>query len=343
MATQGRGHGTLAEFTASLKDVRKRGRVTMVPPSTALSPSFSPIRAWLELVWLSIKRQARMRQMVVVALALLLLSVGLVASITHFRGWTLHNLRPRPGAPTYQESTFRLKAARIIASPDDGFAGTLDLIQAGVQTALDYSGFLGFSRWIVFAIFLNFLLPLWTLSFATDAMGSERENRTLIWLMTRPLPRMSIYLAKYVATLPWCLGLNLLGFTAICLAAGEPGRRALELFWPAVVWGTLAFAALFHLMAVLFRRPAVVGLIYAFFFEVVVSDLPGDLKRLSISFYIRSLMFDATASLDMSPEQLTVFSPVSGLTAWFVLVGITVALIIIGMIVFARTEYREDV
>jgi ABC-type transport system involved in multi-copper enzyme maturation permease subunit len=195
----------------------------------------------------------------------------------------------------------------------------------------------------VFAIFQSFLLPLWTLSFATDALGSERENRTLIWLFTRPLPRPAVYLAKYVAALPWCLGLNLLGFAGICLAAGEPGRLALRLFWPAVVWGTLAFAALFHLIAAAFRRPAVVGLIYAFFFETLVGDLPGDLKRMSLSFYVRSLMFDATTPLGLAPDQLTVYAPVSGWTAWAVLAGATVVFTLIGMAIFARTEYREDV
>ena len=43
-----------------------------------------------------------------------------------------------------------------------------------------------FSRWLVFFLFLGFLLPLWNLSFATSALGSDRENRSLIWLMTRP-------------------------------------------------------------------------------------------------------------------------------------------------------------
>ena len=307
------------------------------------SPSFSIARAWLELVWLSLRRQARMRQMLMVAVSLMILAVVLVAVISYFRGWSLHGSRPRPRAPTYQQSVYHIKAARMMAAPNDSLGGLLDAIDSSVQTSLDHSAFLVFSRWIVFAIFQSFLLPLWTLSFSTDALGNERESRTLIWLTTRPLPRTSIYLAKYLAMLPWCLGLNLLGFAAICIAAGQPGYMAWERFWPAVCWGTLAFAALFHLLAALFRRPAVVGLIYAFFFETVVSDLPGDLKRLSISYYIRSLMFDSITDLDMSPDQLTVYAPVSGWTAWGVLVGITVVLIMIGMIVFAHKEYQEDV
>ena len=79
------------------------------------------------------------------------------------------------------------------------------------------------SRWIVYSVFLSFLLPIWSLSFATEALGGEREARSLVWLLSRPLSRPAIYLAKFVALLPWSLGLNLGGFALLCLAAGQPG------------------------------------------------------------------------------------------------------------------------
>ena len=65
------------------------------------------------------------------------------------------------------------------------------------------------------------MLPLWSLSFATEALGGEREAGTLIWLLTRPLPRWSVYLAKYVALLPWGVGLNLVGFAVLGGVFGE--------------------------------------------------------------------------------------------------------------------------
>ena len=74
-----------------------------------------------------------------------------------------------------------------------------------------------------------------------------------------------------------------------------------------------------------------------------MGDLPGDLKRMSLSFYIRSLMFDAVEPLDLQPDQLTVYNPVSGATAWGVLAAATLAFLVIGMVVFARSEYREEI
>src|SRR4051794_18377541 len=54
-----------------------------------------------------------------------------------------------------------------------------------------------FSRVVVFDVLLGFLLPIWSLSFATQALGGEREGRTLVWLLTRPLSRPAVYLAKF--------------------------------------------------------------------------------------------------------------------------------------------------
>src|SRR5205085_835072 len=102
----------------------------------------------------------------------------------------------------------------------------------------------------------------------------------------------------------------------LAVAGGEPGRAALGLYWPAVVMGTLAFAALFHLMGALFRRPAVIAILYSFFLETVMGNLPGHLKRGSISFYMRCLMYDEASVFRLSPDRPLLYEPVSGPVAW---------------------------
>src|SRR5262249_15156485 len=134
-------------------------------------------------------------------------------------------------------------------------------------------GFMTYSRWVIHLVFFGFVLPLFTLSYASGAFGTDRESRSLVWLMTRPIPRSAIYLAKFIGTLRWCLAFGLGGFAAVCLAGGEYGREAFDRYWPAAAMATVAFASLFHLVGAIFRRPVVVGLIYVFFFEAVVAAL----------------------------------------------------------------------
>jgi hypothetical protein len=213
---------------------------------------------------------------------------------------------------------------------------------AAFESILQTSRFQMFARWVLFSLFLSVLLPLWSLSFATEPLGGEREARTLVWLLTRPLPRWSIYLAKFIGVLPWILGFNIGGFGLICLAAGEPGRLAFRLFWPAVAISGVAFAALFHLFGAAVRRPTVVALVYSFFLETILGDMPGLLKRVSVTFYTRCIMFDAAAEYGLTPEKPGVYLPVSGETAMLVLISATVALLIAGMCWFSRAEYWEE-
>ena len=113
----------------------------------------------------------------------------------------------------------------------------------------------------------------------------------------------------------------------------SPGR--------AVFWSTLAFSALFHMLGACFRRAAILALLYAFFLETIMGNMPGQFKRLSISFYIRCLMFDRAHDYGQYPEQSAWYMPVDGTTAWLVLAGITVCCLILGVIVFTRNEYLD--
>ena len=301
--------------------------------TTVTTQSPSLLRAWLYLVGFAFRRQARVRQMVGIAGGLLAICLLLVSTFTVSSGWDRY--------------LWRLERVKPY---------TVEHLAGGMaHPAIDQSDYMArfrqetrplavFSRWVVFLLFLGFLLPLFSLSFAAGAIGQERESRSLVWLMTRPLPRSGVYLAKFLGVLPWCLLLTVGGFGALCLAGGQTGREAFLLYGPAVCAGSLAFAAVFFLLGALFPRPAILGLLYAFFFETLLSELPipGTLKRLSINYYTRCLLYSAAEGHDVPVESSSLFVPVSPTTAWAVLLGATVGVTALGMWLFARLEYRDD-
>lgn len=349
--------------------------LSIAPPEPTAAPS--AWRAWLFLVRHSWQRQARARLMVWIALGLLTFLTIWVALITQRGVWDVRNWRqPRRGGLTYTEWLFyyRMAPRDVIAHrpPTDVFKPpprhrdlwvalyhqgdppltlTADPVQLAVAAAFDAVlqseefrlrvAFVAFTQVIVFSIFTTFLLPLCSLSFATEALGREREQNNLLWTLTRPMPRAAIYLAKFVAMLPWCLVLNVGGFFLICRVAGPPGEMAFATFWPAMVLGTLTFAALFHLMGALFRRAPVIAILYAFFLETVMGNLPGHLKRASINFYVRCLMYDSASSYNLHPERPLIYNAVSGDVAAAVLVALTVVLLAVGMWIFSRSEYLD--
>ena len=336
-----------------------------------MPPASSPstLRAFAAHFAFAFRRHAKVRQLGGVAFGLLALLTLVVAVVSHGKiGWRLEKRErtvARPGFENPPESLMKMTYEQygeerltfyqafpgtptVFAIKAIAFAPYLNLINAAADAEhrrwLDDWAFLNFSRWVVFALFLAYLMPLFALAYASGSIGSERESRTLIWLTTRPLPRWAIYLAKLLATLPWVLGISAVGFTSLCLAGGSYGHRAIGIYWPAVLAAAVAFTCLFHLVGAVFRRPAVVGLVYIFFFETLVSNLPGSIKQLSLSYYVRSLFYNATAAeiATVQPESVDVYSPVDNGTAWAMLLGVAVVLTALGMILFGRQEPKDE-
>lgn len=350
--------------SAVAENLDRDRRAVADPAEHAETPVF---QAWCYLVWLSIGRLARLRQMVWIALGLLVIVatvIGLnrLAGRTGMSRWRWNWIEPgrplavtRDGRPTgqsipmpsrvvpytFDDTVKSFEMLPAVFAPNPSAASLQTAFASAFRLGLVRSPFYQFSNWLVFSVFLGFLLPIWTLSFATEALGGEREGRTLVWLLTRPIPRPAVYLAKFTALLPWTLALNLGGFALLCVLAGEPGLRALRLYWPAVLAGTLAFAALFHLMGACFRRAAIIALVYSFFLETILGSMPGYMKRISLSFYTRCIMFEAAQDYGVQPEKASIYLPVTANAAWLVLGGVTIALLVAGMVVFSRSEYQD--
>jgi len=176
---------------------------------------------------------------------------------------------PRRAIPPQERVTYQaLSMAYSIdtaVTPFDPETAAMHTMGAGTFDALlKGSSFILFARWCMFSLFVSFLMPLWSLSFATEALGGEREGRTLVWLLTRPLPARHLprQVCRAIAVVP--------GHQPRRVSDHLPGGRrcgaaGLSALLAGRARGTLAFVALFHFFSASFRRPTVVGLVYAFF------------------------------------------------------------------------------
>jgi ABC-type transport system involved in multi-copper enzyme maturation permease subunit len=211
---------------------------------------------------------------------------------------------------------------------------------------------IGFSRTVLLGLYLGFLLPLLSLAFASQSLGGEWEDRTLIWVLTRPLPRPWVYLAKFLAALPWTFGLTLGGWFLLGALGGANALWAAAQLWPAAALGTLTYVCLFQLLGAAFRRSTIIGVAYAFVVETLVGSMPGMVKRISVNFYAKCVLYDLAARVGLDqpsgthrsgvvPERAFFFLPVDGWTAVAVLLSAAAVLFAIGMIVFSRREYRD--
>lgn len=209
--------------------------------------------------------------------------------------------------------------------------------------------FADFSYEFVILQFLLLVIPLCALTYATTSIGGDREDRTLLFLLVRPLPRPCILICKVLATLPLVLGLIVAAFYVDCQLAGAAGRAAFDAYLPAVLLMSVSYVAAFHLFAVGFRHATVLALIYSIFMEFFLSNIPGMVQRFAVNFYGRSMIYDyGTAYLQargdshvVEPKDTRIFTPVSAETALWSLCAITVCALLLATWVFQRREYRD--
>lgn len=197
-----------------------------------------------------------------------------------------------------------------------------------------------FSEFVIL-VFASFIVPICALAFGTASIGGDREDRTLVFLLVRPIPRALVLLAKFTATLPLVLVLVIGSYWLYCRLAGETGQLAFSLYLPALVWMTLAYVCLFHLFAVTFRHATIIALVYALFMEAILGNLPGIVKRVAINYYGRSLMYAAGGPEGLEPPPADWFEPLAISTATWALAGIAVGGIALAALIFSRREYRD--
>jgi len=193
-------------------------------------------------------------------------------------------------------------------------------------------------------LFLQVVLIFVTLVSATALIREEIEDNTLPYLLTRPVSKPAIALYKYtgylVAVLVLLVPPLVLAYVVTQGYAGDPLGAELDVlaaFLGATALGGAAYGAFFTLLSVLTRRPLVVGLLFGFLWESVVGSIPGDVPRLSIIHYLRSILKDM---IDVGP--LAGYpTDVSAAAAAAILIAFTIAALLLAMVVFQQSEFKQ--
>lgn len=131
------------------------------------------------------------------------------------------------------------------------------------------------------------LLPLVALVFGTSAMGGEIEDGTAVYLLSKPVPRWEVVMAKLLAA--WLATSVLVGLSTVISGLiamnGAPQAGIVSGFAIAMVLGALVYTALFVLLSIVTSRALIGGLIYVFFWESLVTSLFAGTKIFSVRQY----------------------------------------------------------
>jgi len=133
-------------------------------------------------------------------------------------------------------------------------------------------------------VIVALILPLTALVFGTAALGQELEDGTAVYLLSKPIPRLRIVVEKAIAA--WIatslvLIVSVVG-TGLILLIDDSEFRAIAAFAVAVTLGSLAYTTLFVCLSIMYNRALIIGLVYVFVWEAIVTNLIDNARYVSV-------------------------------------------------------------
>jgi ABC-type transport system involved in multi-copper enzyme maturation permease subunit len=144
---------------------------------------------------------------------------------------------------------------------------------------------------------IHFLVVFVTLFYGTALISEEVEGKTITYLFMRPIPKPVIMIGKYLA-LVWIAAVLILptifaSYTILYLGGDmtafldDGGILAKDL--GIVLLAVMAYGGFFALLGAWLKHPILVGMMYGFGWEAIISYLPGFTRKLTITHYIQSI------------------------------------------------------
>jgi ABC-type transport system involved in multi-copper enzyme maturation permease subunit len=189
-------------------------------------------------------------------------------------------------------------------------------------------------------LILFFFMPVMAMIFGSALIRDEIDDKSITHVATAPLDRAFSYLGYYLP-LVIAVAVSMVAISSVGVLAffGQHGfgSEALQIyveFLALVIIGSFVYSSLFLAIGVMFNKPVMVGLFYAFIWEGYIGSLPGAIQNASVKHYLRSLGSEWVDFGDISRWDQA--SSVWGSTA--LLLGLTVFLLVLGAYLFREKE-----
>lgn len=140
------------------------------------------------------------------------------------------------------------------------------------------------------------VLPLVALLVGTGVLGGEVQDGTVSYLLLKPISRASIIVSKLLVAAVTTVAAvaPAVVITALIILGGQDSGLTMG-FLVAAILGAVAYCSWFVLLSVLTARAFIIGLLYVFLWEGVVTAIFQGARYLSIRHYTRAVV-DAIAS-----------------------------------------------
>jgi ABC-2 type transport system permease protein len=167
------------------------------------------------------------------------------------------------------------------------------------------------SREFINDLFLNLIapttLPLAILTLGTNALGNELEDRTLVYLVLKPIPRWRIVVEKFLAVVLASTLLLWIGAALAWLMAsrGDAGANLDQLLAieAGVFAAVLGYGAIFLTISLLVPRALLAGIMYSLLWETTVARFIPGVRLFSVRHYVVSIYGRLLGERQFLPDQ----------------------------------------
>lgn len=138
---------------------------------------------------------------------------------------------------------------------------------------------------------LAVLLPVIVLILSSSAFGEEIRDGTIVYIVTKPISRLSIVVSKFAGAGTVALLLVGIGvvISAIILMSGTINLKTLGAFILSTSLGVLTYGALFLVIRLLVSRALIVGFAYILLWEGLLGELFTGSAWFSVRAYLEGV------------------------------------------------------
>jgi ABC-type transport system involved in multi-copper enzyme maturation permease subunit len=187
-------------------------------------------------------------------------------------------------------------------------------------------------------------VPFVALLFATAFPWPEAEEGTLTYWFTSPIPRWTVLLGRWLAQLVVGWAVLAVGMLTISLplTTAQPVGGVVQSALAATLLAFPAYLALFQLVATVFRRCLVFGVVFIFL-ENFISLIPSaTIVQLTLVYYVRSQVWPSVPQVSraLAERQLHVLEPASQLASLSAFASVTLVALGASLLLIGAIEYR---
>jgi ABC-2 type transport system permease protein len=165
------------------------------------------------------------------------------------------------------------------------------------------------------------ILPIITMTLATASFGNEMEDKTLSYLVLRPVPRYQLVLPKMLATMIIAGPILAISGIALVLIAGEGGAQMAMAVGIGLLVGVAAYSAIFTWAGLVTSHALPYALVYVFLWEGIVGGFLPAVRYLSVRGHSLAMMYGVDGTGFDRYEDLAIEFPAAIVGAIIVIVG----------------------